>query len=368
MQTIVLGELFPVWSEYLAVSLADSLRDRTGLGYEAAACNLGDLIWHKNHPFVYAVHAAYAGHHPLALSPDDIWLCITGAFGMHVNLHAESLRDRLFAHQGRPTIQVRRDEFIPGVPYNDWSGVFAEFADKLAELNGEIAQLVVADFSTTAKVERGVSQIVLMSAMQPYVRYELLTLCGIPQITLLGTPEDWKSVRERASRLAQYDLEDWTAALLPILNEFVEASEGRANPDFWRSLYKLVDGSGGPYVSGWINTLFPYILTNSSGYGPSSEVMHNPFLSTWSAPAEPGKYGPVASQFPWALSRVAFEWTFQVGSQKMEFAGGFVGVSQNPDTLALRPAIGWAVRRSADPPISKRHRAIDRGIAPETLA
>jgi hypothetical protein len=28
----------------------------------------------------------------------------------------------------------------------------------------------------------------------------------------------------------------------------------------------------------------------------------------------------------------------------MEFLGGFVGVAQDPATLALRPEIGWAVR------------------------
>ena len=27
----------------------------------------------------------------------------------------------------------------------------------------------------------------------------------------------------------------------------------------------------------------------------------------------------------------------------MEFIGGFVGVSQDPETLAVCPAIGWAV-------------------------
>jgi len=31
----------------------------------------------------------------------------------------------------------------------------------------------------------------------------------------------------------------------------------------------------------------------------------------------------------------------------MEFLGGFVGVSQDSGTLALRPEIGWAIR-SAD--------------------
>jgi hypothetical protein len=31
----------------------------------------------------------------------------------------------------------------------------------------------------------------------------------------------------------------------------------------------------------------------------------------------------------------------------MEFLGGFVGVRQDPGTLALRPEIGWAVRSAS---------------------
>jgi hypothetical protein len=30
----------------------------------------------------------------------------------------------------------------------------------------------------------------------------------------------------------------------------------------------------------------------------------------------------------------------------MEFLGGFVGVAQDPETLALCPGIGWAVREA----------------------
>ena len=38
----------------------------------------------------------------------------------------------------------------------------------------------------------------------------------------------------------------------------------------------------------------------------------------------------------------------------MEFLGGFLGVTQDPSTLALRPKLGWAVRRGS---------ALDRSLA-----
>jgi hypothetical protein len=33
----------------------------------------------------------------------------------------------------------------------------------------------------------------------------------------------------------------------------------------------------------------------------------------------------------------------------MEFLGGFVGIGQDEATLAVRPAVGWAVRDAAGP-------------------
>jgi hypothetical protein len=32
----------------------------------------------------------------------------------------------------------------------------------------------------------------------------------------------------------------------------------------------------------------------------------------------------------------------------MEFLGGFVGVSQDKDTLTVKPEIGWAVRETPE--------------------
>jgi hypothetical protein len=34
-------------------------------------------------------------------------------------------------------------------------------------------------------------------------------------------------------------------------------------------------------------------------------------------------------------------------TRPMEFIAGFVGVAQDPETLCLRPEIGWAVRERA---------------------
>ena len=44
-------------------------------------------------------------------------------------------------------------------------------------------------FSTTGPVERAVMDLVWLDAMQSFFTYQLRSLCGIPEITLEGTPD-----------------------------------------------------------------------------------------------------------------------------------------------------------------------------------
>jgi len=51
------------------------------------------------------------------------------------------------------------------------------------------------------------------------------------------------------------------------------------------------------------------------------------------------------------------------GAQKhdCEFIGGFVGVTQDTKSLAVRPKIGWAVRPVQQPKVLKTYREMLKG-------
>jgi hypothetical protein len=175
--------------------------------------------------------------------------------------------------------------------------------------------------------------------MARYFRYEFHSLCGVPEITLEGTPDDWRSLRRRARALEEYELGWWTGALGPVLDRIVDTAEGRVDVPFWESLFKHVEGSGGPWVQGWINVLFPYLRP-----GKDQALVRNAYLATWRkglSAAHGG--GPAPSSIPSGLSRVPFEWHHVGKVFPMCFCGGFVGVAQDGATLAVRPAIGWGV-------------------------
>ena len=57
---------------------------------------------------------------------------------------------------------------------------------------------MTANFSTTTEMERIASQITLMHSVQSFVEFfSFAGICGIPEVTLEGTPEDWEAVLKK---------------------------------------------------------------------------------------------------------------------------------------------------------------------------
>lgn len=308
------------------------------------------------HPVVAAIHLAFHKHRSLVLSPDILWLLVAQGFANHVNANPEELRPKFVKHSGKATIVIGRDDFVKGSPENPWPEVFGEFSSHIREHIGEATHdLLLPDFSTTGAVERAATQVVLMDAMQSFFSYEFHTLCGIPQIALEGTTEDWEKLAERTRGIGRLGLEWWTSALSTILDEFVAASQGRVNVPFWQSIYKLDGGSGGPFTNGWITAFFPYLKHWQTGRA----THQNPWLAKGGAtlqdllypPAQSAPYrfghGPTTEAFPSGLAQAPFLWKYLGHTYRMEFLGGFVGIRQEAETLWLRPEIGWAVREAA---------------------
>lgn len=296
------------------------------------------LVPTEEHGFLGALRLAFAEHLPLRLRPDDVWLLIAQGFAKHVELHADALRSRLVSHEGTLTLQVHRNAFVRGAPDNDWASVFPEFQQQLRDHVGSRHDLLVGDFSTTEPLDRLLGGIALMDVMQSYFGFEVFTLCGIPRITLEGTPDDWRSVRERARVLAEFDLEWWSQPLEEALTHFVEASEGRPNRSVWRSFYKWDEESGGPTIGGWVNAFFPYI--RRLRIDAPVEQIRNPFAERWDR--EHGQPGPCSRDIPGGLRAVPVAWNYLGTPLRLEFVGGFVGAQQDADGT-VAPQVGWGV-------------------------
>jgi hypothetical protein len=232
-------------------------------------------------------------------------------------------------------------------PDNDWGGVFAEFSAGILAQSTDVTRHFVADFSTTGPVERAVSNMALLAAMKSYFDLELMTLCGIPQITLLGQEHDWRQIRERVERFEELGLGEWLTALRPVLDAFVSAAQADVDLDFWQSLFKWEDVSGGAEVSGWVNVLFPYLRTADGLVVRGSEIRTHPHPNVHATHSRRSACqphgGPTESEFGSGLVAAPLAWLHLSETIEMDLLSGFVGVSQDPETLTVRPAIGWAV-------------------------
>ncbi len=190
-----------------------------------------------------------------------------------------------------------------------------------------------------------------MDGFQAYFEYVMRIGCGIPSITLLGTPEDWRSLRARAGTFAEYGLDWWTKSLLPVLDQFVNAAQGSPDTSFWRSLFRYESGSGRSDLTGWIHVLFPYIESFDG------ERVRNEHIATWAedwrtVDARLAKYdlrGPALSQLLPVLSSVPVKVNdARTGAtHSLRFVAGLFGVTEDEATGAIAPEAGWAVVHGA---------------------
>ena len=327
------------------------------------------IVCNDAHPFAQAARDAFYQHYPLTIGPDDIWFCIAQGFAQHVNLNSEQLRHRFVKHEGKKKLLVERPDFILGTP-NPWPEVFTQFSRQIAaNVGDELRNLIVADFSTTTEFHRAATEVALMDTFQGYFEYEMLCGCGIPSITLTGAPDDWRDVRRRAKALADYGLQDWIAALVPVLDQIEAASRGFSDREFWKSFFRYRSGSFGTAMTGWIHVLFPYLKDFKHGPGA---LKPNPYYKTWAAEyaralasdshsdwRERDSFsGPVLLEIPSGLSSapVLVNDGNMGESHNMRFVAGMFGVSQDSRTRSLFPSFGWAIVYDEPTPQEKHKR------------
>lgn len=305
--------------------------------YVASSFKGDSLIFLGQDVLFKCIVKAYGEHRPLTLSPDAVWIHICQVFSHYVNDNAESLRPKIVSHDGKMSLVVVNTTNSLSNEDADWQGMIDDFCTQINKnIRNDIAETIAGGFSTTGPAERIAAEITLMDVMKPYFDYVEITLaCGIPSITLTGTADDWKAVRSRTKSLKKYGMGAWVAELMPILDEFVKASEGRPDQRFWQSMVnkkhpeKLTAGgclaNRPTSLDGWFLKMFPY---DKNG--------------------EAIKKVNYLSKMLQEMVIVPFRHIETDGLNKtetdMELWAGFVGAEEDPQTLALTPKIGWMVR------------------------
>ena len=299
--------------------------------------NEDGLIYYGKDAFYKCIIDAYANHHPIKLSPDMIWLLISQGFGRYVNAHAEKMRPLFVSHSGKIDLVVlAQSDLLSGKA--DWGKLINDFSVQIEKnTKTDIAKTITADFTTTTPAERIASQVTLMESMKSYFEpIAILVVCGIPNITIEGTPDDWQRVIEKTRNLQSYKIGTWLNDLEPILNEFVKAAEGKPRQEFWQNIVKKRRpdelnrggcGGGRPtMIDGWILKFFP----DKDGHTPDS--------------VPPLKACPTNTSAPGFKYMVLSPNGSVLKETNMEIFAGFIGAQIDRRKKLITPKIGWLAR------------------------
>lgn len=313
--------------------------DRIIEGYSFKDAQTKRLI--PNFNFISTLNAAYGEHHPVTLSPDMIWLLICQGVSNHINENAEAMRSQFVNHQGQAVISIIRPDFVKN-GYNDWANTLPEFTAQVKTyLKDDITTWMIPQFSTTDANATVAYQVTLLESMQKYF-LNRVGGCGIPFITLEGATADWKKIRNLAENLRKYQLNDWVEALIPVLDQFVLASEGKVEVDFWDDMIKYALNYDDIAVNGWITKFFPYIEDRYD----KGKFFPNPYLKD----KDYQKSKLDVRDFPDCVSKIDIIWEDRNNYRsQMEFKAGFIGATQDKTTKSLRPEIAWAVHDKQSP-------------------
>lgn len=313
---------------------------------------------------VQAVDLAFNEHRPLRLTPDALWITLEQGFSIHVRENAEKLRRRFVQHEGREKLSVG----VRAVPSgHEWREVVARFVELSANhLPPGTAEFLTRRFSTTGPDEQMVFRVALMETFKEYFEYEMVLICGIPEVTLEGTPDDYRDLKRRVEAMSKYGLRFWTDQLLPICDQWIATAEGRPDVEFWKAIHRPEKIYGGQLVTGWLARLFPY-LEGKRGWVrnqlaparqiPEDAVKPRHSLEGWMraelrAKAAREKRGEI---IPWAVPGVSVgclpsSWSKAEiageglgGKRRFLAGGGLAGVAQAPESGALEPVVAWLV-------------------------
>ena len=106
-------------------------------------------------------------------------------------------------------------------------------------------------------------------------------------MTLLGTVEDWKLLREKLDGLLKYEikgkepvLQKWHSLLSKVIDEFVKSAKGKPSLEFWDTITDRLGGRSGPsYLSGWV-TVFACFKADGEWQGEIDAKGQWPVIET----------------------------------------------------------------------------------------
>ncbi|XP_028397989.1 uncharacterized protein LOC114521684 [Dendronephthya gigantea] len=229
----------------------------------------GEIYCDDDNGIFSAVLVAYNNHWKLRTSPDDWWFCVVKKVSLAIDKNAEdqAVRNLFVEHEGKKNLTVDVD--TPYIYDVDYSKFFEKMSREISKnvKVPEFLDTVTADFTSTTPTMKIVSQISIMSSLQQYFRYGMMTMCGIPAIEMLGSEYDWERLVEKLQALRKI-LEpishrigltsDWWSHAEKVFTELLKTYRGSPDEEWWDKIIEYKGGRSGE-VSGFFGWLTEFL-------------------------------------------------------------------------------------------------------------
>jgi hypothetical protein len=220
-----------------------------GLSLDVVGINIG---------FLGFMSSAYSNHLKIAISPHDLWYVVLTELGAIIAENVEACRPLFTRSESKVEILV---------PTGDVTDLPLEAViEQLTNLIPVDIKKFIPELSTLESHSRLALYAALCDGVSPYYSYSTFC-CGLPEIKVEGTPDDWDKICSCAvSLMSLFDsvkvkqASDYLFEALGVLVTFFEASKGNVNLDSWLDIFTQKNvGSGGELmINGWITKLFAY--------------------------------------------------------------------------------------------------------------
>lgn len=289
-------------------------------------CGMGDL--NGVFGFVQAAALGFAYHLPLSLKADHFWQLILQGIALHVSKDPNGLKhvfaSKHFLETGQKlpiTVGVSRFS----------ESVFSLLSERVLQslADTEVRHLFLANFSTTTELDRIVQHVTLLDTTKSFFDFEIITMCGIPQITLQGLVDDWQKLQQQAKALLEkVGMKWWYEGMSPYLQLMVDSFDESSNKTLWESFFKYRSQSGGDRVDGFLMAFHPYV-------GEKLEV--NPWFGQTNLDDEYDR-GVDSKRIPLPQGKVPITLDFKA----THVYAGFTAPGQMEDGT-ITPMVAWAL-------------------------
>ena len=263
------------YSKYLDEgSEAPQSRSKNLSNFEAVAGSKSvDLNYDHDWGFFSTILACYNNHWVLRTSPDDWWNVIVRNIAQAVDTNGEKnkVRDFFVNHEGKKPIEV----VLPGrLDQIDYSWLFDQFSEgiRMNIKTPGYVDLMEADFTTTTSDQLITSQIMIMSSVQKYFDFGMMTMCGIPGVEMNGTLQDWKHLVAKTESLKsllqpmidELGLQNWFIKTLNILEKLADTFEGNPDKEWWGHILSWNETYGSGARSWWSGWMIDFLMAGKA--------------------------------------------------------------------------------------------------------